>query len=180
LLLGVQIESITCDGHKSLLKAIRLKCPQVVLQRCLIHIQRMCRIWLSNRPKSEAGKQLLRIVSSVHSIENTIQRDIWIVELVRWYEAHKDFINQKTINPQTGRYWFTHKMVRRSFTVIKKALPNMFNYLDNLRIPRTTNGIESFFAHLKGHLNIHRGLSRKHRREYIQWYLYFKNRQRFS
>lgn len=55
LQLGVQIDSITCDGHKELLKAIRHTCPHVTVQRCLIHIQRMCRIWLFNKPKSEAG-----------------------------------------------------------------------------------------------------------------------------
>jgi len=40
--LGVQIESITTDGHKSILKAIRKSLPDVVAQRCLVHIQRMC------------------------------------------------------------------------------------------------------------------------------------------
>jgi hypothetical protein len=66
-------------------------------------------------------------------------------------------------------------MVRRSFMTIKRALPDMFHYLDNLNIPKTSNSIESFFGHMKGHLNIHRGLSYKHRKQFIMWYLYFKN-----
>jgi len=177
LLLGVQIESITCDGHKALLKAIKHVCPDVTLQRCLIHIQRMCRIWLSGNPKNEAGIELRKIISKVHLIKSTLERDYWIVSLVKWHETHKEYINQKSVNPLTGRYWYTHKMVRRSFMVIRKALPDMFRYLDNNRIPNSTNGIESFFGHLKGHLNIHRGLSNKHRRQYIQWYLYFKNQR---
>jgi AraC-like DNA-binding protein len=37
--LGVQIESITCDGQKALLKAIRKVCSGAVLQRCLIPIR---------------------------------------------------------------------------------------------------------------------------------------------
>ena len=36
LKLGVQIESITCDGHKALLKAIRKACKEVIVQRCLM------------------------------------------------------------------------------------------------------------------------------------------------
>jgi iron-sulfur cluster repair protein YtfE (RIC family) len=40
--LGVQIESITCDGHKSILKAINKALPNVLIQRCLVHLQRMC------------------------------------------------------------------------------------------------------------------------------------------
>ena len=44
--LGVQIESITTDGHKSALKAIKKSLPDVIVQRCLVHIQRMCMLWL--------------------------------------------------------------------------------------------------------------------------------------
>ncbi|TCL00956.1 mutator family transposase [Roseivirga ehrenbergii] len=177
LKLGVQVESITSDGHKALLKAIKLVCPKVPTQRCVVHIQRMCRIWLSNKPKSDAGKKLRLIVSKIHLITSPQERDYWLVELVQWYEVYKDFVNQKTINPDTGRYWFTHKMVRRSFMVIRNALPDMFHYLYNPRIPKSTNGLESFFGHLKGHLNVHRGLSYQHKRQFIQWYLYFKNQR---
>ena len=175
--LGVQIESITCDGHRSLLKAIKVVCPTIHLQRCLINIQRMCRIWLSNKPKNEAGIELRRIVSTLHKIETFNQRDYWLVTLVQWHQKHKDYINQKSYNELTGRYWYTHKMVRRSFIVIKNALPNMFEYLQNDKIPKSTNGLESFFGHLKNHLNVHRGLSNQHKKQFIQWYLYFKNEQ---
>ena len=68
-----------------------------------------------------------------------------------------------------------HKMVRRCFSVIRKALPNMFTFLQNHKIPKTTNGIESFFGHLKGNLNIHRGLTKSRRKKFIQWYLFYKN-----
>lgn len=182
LCMGVNIGSITCDGHKSLLKAINKACKNVIVQRCIIHIQRMCRIWLSSKPKNEAGLELRRIISQLHTIKTMDDRNYWIVSLIRWHEKYQDFINQKSFNKQTGRYWYTHKMVRRSFTVIKKALPNMFHYLENERIPKSTNGIESFFGHLKDNLSIHRGLSNKHRKSFIQWYLYFRNssNSRFS
>lgn len=56
--MGVAIESITCDGHKALLKAIKKECKHVIVQRCLVHIQRMCRIWLSSDPKSSLDMNL--------------------------------------------------------------------------------------------------------------------------
>jgi hypothetical protein len=65
-------------------------------------------------------------------------------------------------------------MVRGSFTNIKNALPEMFHYLNNDRIPKSTNGIESFFGHLKGHLNVHRGLSQEHEKKFIKWLLVFQ------
>ncbi len=173
--LGVNIESITCDGHKSLLKAIRKVCKEVVVQRCIIHIQRSCRIWLSAKPKSEAGIELRQIVSCLHRIDTHEDKWYWIVSLVKWYEKHEVFVNAKSCNPETGRFWYTHKMVRRSFSVIKKALPDMFHYLDNPKIPKSTNGLESFFGHLKANLSIHRGLSHEHRKSFISWYLYYRN-----
>ncbi len=42
--LGIQIESVTTDGHKSILKAIKKAVPDAKVQRCLVHIQRMCLI----------------------------------------------------------------------------------------------------------------------------------------
>ena len=178
LLMGVQIESITCDGHKALLKAIHKVCKDVVVQRCLVHIQRMCRIWLTSRPKSTAAAELRKLVNQLHAITNHEHWGFWVVSLQQWYEQHKDYINEKTFHT-TGRYWYKHKLLRRSFSVIRKALPNMFHYLDNPRIPKTTNALESFFGHLKNHITIHRGLSSNNRRYFIQWYLYFKNQQVF-
>lgn len=175
LALNVQIESITCDGHRAILKAISKVCTDVKLQRCIIHIQRMCRIWLSANPKSSAGIDLRRIISKLHLIKSEIEKQIWLRELVDWYERYQDFVNEKSYNPETGRYWYKHKMVRRSFTVIRKALPNMFHYLENPKIPKSTNGLESFFGHLKSNLRIHRGLSKQHKKNFIKWYLYFRN-----
>ena len=173
--LGVQIESITCDGHKSLLKAIRKVCKDAVLQRCIVHIQRMCRIWLTMRPKCEAGMELRQIVNELHTITDQDKRDHWIVSLVRWHKQHETYLKEKSFSAQTGRYWYKHKLLRRSFTVMRRALPDMFHYLDNDRIPKSTNGLESFFGHLKSHITVHRGLSKEHRKNFIKWYLYFKN-----
>ena len=120
LKLGVQIESITCDGHRAILKAINKACGDVTVQRCLVHIQRSCMNWLSNKPKTLPGIELRKIISKVHLIESQLDRDYWIVSLVRWHEKHEAFVKEKSINPLTGRYWYTHKMVRRAFMSIKK------------------------------------------------------------
>jgi len=175
LKLGVQIESVTCDGHKSIIKAVKEVLPDIPMQRCLVHIQRDCRIWLTKNPQSIAGYHLKEIVSKLHLINTHKELSFWLLDLHNWFIEYEAYINEKSYNLETNRYWYTHKMVRRSFMTIKRALPDMFHYLDNLNIPKTSNSIESFFGHMKGHLNIHRGLSYKHRKQFIMWYLYFKN-----
>ena len=175
LKLGLQIESITTDGHKSILKAIKKSVPEAIVQRCLVHIQRMCLLWLTQYPKHQAGQELRKLVLLILRIKTENDRIYWTREFFRWHESHKDYLNERTINAETGRYWYTHKLLRRSYTTIKRALPNMFHYLSNPDIPKTTNGIEGYFSHLKNHLDIHRGLTVKHRINFIRWYIYFAN-----
>lgn len=175
--LGVQIESITTDGHKSILKAIKKSLPDVVVQRCLVHIQRMCMLWLTRYPKHAAGIELRKLVLQLLKIKTANDRLFWVSELNGWYQAHKDYLQQKTYNQNTGRYWYTHKLTRRSYFTIKRALPNMFHYLSNPKIPATTNGIEGFFSHLKNHLDLHRGLTTQHRINFIKWYVYLSNKK---
>lgn len=173
--LGVQIESITTDGHKSVLKAIKRSLPDVTVQRCLVHIQRMCLLWLTRFPKHSAGIELRRTVLLLLRIKTENDRIFWIRELEHWYARHQAYLQEKTINQLTGKYWYTHKLLRRSYFTIRRALPNMFHYLINPQIPSTTNGIEGFFSHLKNHLDLHRGLTVKHRINFIKWYVYLSN-----
>ncbi len=173
--LGVQIESITTDGHKSALKAIKKALPDITVQRCLVHIQRMCLLWLTRFPRHLAGMELRALVLMLLRIKTSNDRLSWINELASWYDRHKDYLSEKTLNENTGRYWYKHKLLRRSYFTIKRALPNMFHYLNNQKIPATTNGIEGYFGHLKNHLDLHRGLSAKHRINFIKWYIYLSN-----
>ena len=174
--LGLQIASITCDGHKATLKAIKKTMPDVVVQRCLVHIQRMCLLWLTANPTYDAGKHLKSLVLMIHRIETDNDKLYWIQSLLAWEIEFKDFLKEKSYKPQTGRYWYKHKLIRRSFLTIKRALPNMFNYLEDSNIPKTTNGIESYFGHLKNHLDLHRGLTKNNRINFIKWYIYFRNK----
>ena len=173
--LGVQIESITTDGHKSILKAIKKSVPDAIVQRCLVHIQRMCLLWLTRFPRHLSGVELRHLVTQLLWIRADNDRIHWTRELENWFHRHKDYLQEKTINQQTGRYWYTHKLLRRSYFTIKRALPNMFHYLVNPSIPSTTNGIEGFFSHLKNHLDLHRGLTVQHRIDFIKWYVYLSN-----
>lgn len=171
----MKLESITTDGHKSVLKAIKKTDGDIIIQRCLVHIQRMCLIWLTKFPKHIAGQELRKHILLLLKIKTQNDKIWWKNELSEWYLKHQEYINEKTFNLETGRYWYTHKLLRRSYFTIKRALPNMFHYLENPNIPKTTNGIEGYFSHLKNHLDLHRGLTLKNRINFIKWYIYFSN-----
>jgi hypothetical protein len=173
--LGIHVKSVTCDGHKAILKAVRNVFPNAVIQRCIVHVKRQCRIWLTQNPKTSIGYDLLRIVNKLTSINTIESANQWILSLNGWYEVNKSFLEEKTFNHLTGRYWYKHKMLRRTMTLIQKALPDLFRYLNDPGIPSTTNRIEGFFAHLKEKLQLHRGLSKQNKKNFIKWYLFFMN-----
>lgn len=104
-----------------------------------------------------------------------ILRKQWISDFKNWSEKYKDYLNEKTFIEESHREWYTHKMVRRACVHIKKALPDMFHFLDNPRVSKTTNALESFFGHLKENVTLHRGMSYRHYQNYVKWYLYFRN-----
>ena len=115
--LGVQIESVTTDGHKSALKAIKKALPDVIIQRCLVHIQRMCMLWLTRFPKHSAAIELRAHVLLLLKIKTDNDRLWWTRELDAWHKKHKDYLNEKTFNEQTARYWYTHRLTRRSYCI---------------------------------------------------------------
>jgi hypothetical protein len=171
--IGLTVASITSDGQKGLVKAVRDVFHNAIHQRCIVHIQRMSLNYLTRFPKTGAGIELRCLVKELHKIETYYDRDLWIEYFRNWCEKYNDFLKEKS-ESVSGRKWYTHKSLRKTRSLIKNALPNMFYYLDDYRIPKSTNGLETKFSFLKNSLKIHRGLSNENRKNFIIWYNYFK------
>ncbi len=62
----------------------------------------------------------------------------------------------------------------RARSMLTKAISDIFHYLDDSNIPRSTNALEGYFSRLKEHYRLHRGLSPYKRNNYFNWYFYFK------
>jgi transposase-like protein len=175
--LGVDVYSVTCDGHSAILKAVAKVYPNAVIQRCLVHIKRQVQNYLSRKPKLELAKELLLISKQITSIRSIDQANFWLVDLHNWHEKNKEFINEKTINENSGRWWYKHKNLHLATTHLINAIPNLFCYLNDPEIPYTSNQVEGYFSHLKEKLTLHRGLRFESKRNFIKWYIHFKNQQ---
>lgn len=176
--LGVEVESITCDGHRSLLRAIRRVYPGVMVQRCVVHVHRQVCTWLRKKPKLLISSELKAIVGKLPLIATHNDRLAWRREFDAWLERNRGFVYEQSVSERTGKKWYTHKQLHQSVSHVLGAMPNLFHYLDNPAVPKSTNGLESFFGHLKDNLSIHRGLSHEHRKQFIRWYLHLKNARR--
>lgn len=176
---GIIIKSVTSDGHKSIKKAVSIVSPEVIHQRCLVHIERFVLTHLTKRPKTQAGQILRCIVRRLHKIDSSTERDIWVFCFNNWCKQYNDFLKEKSYDARGIHWWYTHKNLRKVVRHIENAFPDMFYYLDDRNIPKTTNGLEGRFNFLKHHLNSHRGLSKSKRKNYFDWYLSTKFTKNF-
>lgn len=187
---GIIIASVTSDGHKSILKAIKeankwiksynreniVEIQLIVSQRCLVHIQRNCLNTLKKDHKSVVGQRLRAIVMTICRLNDQEKRDMFTNAFNYWFEQNKQHITQFS-QSESGNKWRTHKDLFKAYNGIKRAIPSMFHYLNNPKIPYTTNCLEGYFSHLKSDISFHRGLSKEHFRNFLRWYVYFKNKK---
>ncbi len=149
------------------------KSQPIILQHqlCLAHIQRSCQTYLTQRPKTEAGQALKRVVDKITNINSHSDKEVWLKELSYVTENYLDFIQEKTkvkkeiidsngnLHYQT-KWWYTHKYLRRAYIHLTRHLDQLFFYLDDPTIPRTNNILEGFISSIKLWLKRHRGLKR--------------------
>jgi transposase-like protein len=173
--LGVEVYSVTCDGHRAILKAVLKVYPNAIIQRCLVHVKRQVKSHLSSHPKLQQGKELLTISRQVTRLKTIDAAHYWLVHFHKWYDTNKDFINERSLNETTGRWWYRHKNLHLACSHLKGALPYMFCYLNDPDVPYTTNELEGYFSHLKEKLSLHRGLRFESKKSFIKWYIHFKN-----
>jgi hypothetical protein len=174
---GVNIVSATTDGSFSLKLALMRVFPNAIHQRCLVHIQRYCEIYLTQNPKMEAGIKLREIAKIINTVNTYQQAMLFKTRVFEWERKYELFLKEKTYF-ENGRCQYTHRNLRRVINHLKEALPDMFHYLDNERIPKDTNGLEGRLTDLKHKFRTHRGLRKTKREQYLKWYLFIKNKQK--
>lgn len=114
---------------------------------------------MRKNPKLEAGRELKLLTTTLCK---TNEKDFTDV-LDAWYSKWSAFLQEKTIDPFTRRWHYTHKRLRSAHRSLRFNLPYLFTYqrYPNLNIPNTTNSLDGSFSRLKELVNIHRGLKKE-------------------
>jgi hypothetical protein len=113
--------------------------------------------YITRFPKLEASIELKRICTRLkysNEVRFTKVLDIW-------YLKYKDFLNEESINWNTGEITFTHKRLVSAYKSLRTNLSNLFTYKNysNLSIANTTNDINGgVFSHLKKLAKVHPGI----------------------
>lgn len=170
---GINPRIIVCDGQKGLIKAIYTVWPDVVIQRCLIHIHRQAKAWLTQNPQTDAGKELLQIVKKLIQIKTIEQKNNWMESFNEWLKKYDNFLRERSYNLiNQKRWWYTHRKLRAVRSLLKNSLDNLFIYLEDNQVPKTSNDVEGGInSRIKDLLRIHRGLKPQHQQVLTAWYL---------
>ena len=158
---GFIVQAVVVDGKKCL-KSVFSDLP---VQMCHFHQVAIITRYLTRKPKLEAGKELKKITSLL--IKSDEKEFTFFLN--NWFEKWEEFLKEKTVNPETGKWFYTHKRLRSAYRSLKTNLPYLFTYqkYPNLNIPNTTNSLDGSFSNFKSLLRIHRGLRRTRRYKVI-------------
>ena len=166
LKLGYEILSVTIDGKRGISNVFK----DYPVQMCHLHQKRIVQRYITLHPKLEARQKFKKIMSRLKfsdEIRFAKALDIWHLE-------YKDFINEITVHPESGKESYTHKKLVAAHRSVRKNLPLLFTYKNHkeLLIPNTTNIIEGgVFSPLKILIKIHRGLSKSLKLKIVDDYL---------
>ncbi len=162
---GFSILAIVCDGRKGLIQSF----GNIPVQMCQFHQSAIIRRYLTKKPKLQAALELMEVVDLIKKTD----KESFVGALQMWFDKWEFFLNERSINIETNKSFYTHKKLRSAFRSIKNNLPWLFTWYDHfeLKIPNTTNAIDGHFADLKNKLRNHNGLSRKRKIKFIDEFL---------
>jgi len=166
---GMIFSAFVIDGKRGVLHMLLRRYTNTPIQYCQFHQIQTITLYLSRRPKLQAGKELRALALTLTKTD----RLTFTANLEKWQVTWKDFLAEKTINPITRRQSFTHKRLRSAYRSLTTNLPYLFTCLDypNLKIPNTTNSCDGSFAHWKNKIKIHRGLCKERKRKMMNYLL---------
>lgn len=148
---------VVCDGHKGLRRAALDRWPKILIQRCHAHVLREMRTFLTLNPKWQAGIDLKILVEEARTIQTKRQKRRWVRQLFSWRRKYESFLKEKT-KSLNGGWRYTHRNLRRARTHIFNALPDLFRYIRDFRVPKTSNQLEGGInSPIKDQVRKHRG-----------------------
>lgn len=159
---GFTLSAIVLDGRPGVRKVF----SDIPVQMCHFHQKQIIQRYLTLHPKLEAGIELREIANTLcNSSEEKFTR-----QLADWHQKWSDFLKERTVNPATKRWCYTHKRVRAAYHSLKINLPYLFTYqkYPELNIPNTTNSLDGSFSQLKMKLGVHRGMREPLKRKMIE------------
>jgi hypothetical protein len=176
--LGYEVIGITTDGGDNIIRAVQYVFPHVPRQRCVVHVQRECLASITQRPRSPEARMFRNLVQQLSIVYTNNDKLWWLSRYSRWTEDNLEYVFQKGVVSYSKQEYYVHNDLRKAYIHLKRALPNLFTYIDHPGVPKTTNALEAFFGHIKDQIRLHRGLAETRIDNFIKWFLFFNDEKK--
>jgi len=145
---------VVADGEKGVARFVKRHWSGTAFQRCHFHMVKLVIQYLSRNPKEEAGKDVLVLMYRLKTVKTHEEKEQWIFLFRIWEKQYAPYFTAKTA---PGAYQY--RKLRSVRNIVRRALPDLFTYLDFPGCPNTTNLVEGWpnTAIAEG-LRRHRGL----------------------
>ena len=166
LSLGYTINSVSIDGKRGL--STVFKCYPI--QMCHFHQRKIVDRYITKNQKLDASIELQKILNRLTKTTETRFKN----KLLDWHTKYEDFLNEMTINCETGEATYTHYKLRAAYASLCSNLDYLFTYKNNseLQTPNTTNHLDGGkFGDLKNRIRVHRGLSKNLKLKLVDFYM---------
>ena len=147
-------EVVVADGEKGVAGFVKRYWPNTAFQRCHFHMVKLVIQYLSRNPREEAGAEILKLMYRLKYVKNHEDKQRWLMFHKIWEKRFEKVFAEKNASGQ-----YAHQKIRSVRLIVRRALPNLFVYLDFPGCPNTTNLVEGWVnAALAEALRRHRGL----------------------
>lgn len=162
------------DGEQGVMRAFKSTWPALKIQRCLFHLQHEGCRWLRAYPRTDAGKHLKKLLLTLTTIQSVKEQKTFIQRYQSWLKTYKEFVLSL---PMTIK---ANVDLKRTMTLIDRALPDMFHYIYDPHIRPTSNILESLYGRIKKAYRHHSGLTHPHKIQFLKWYCFYENQHKIN
>ena len=131
--------------------------PGIPIQMCHFHMEQIVIRYTTLNPNLVAGQELLALIRTLPVNDEASFTDAFKLFCRTWDE----FLKEKTVDPVTQKWHWTHKRIRQARDSVRMHLPFLFTFqrYPKLNIPNTTNSLDGSFKKVKLARGIHSGLT---------------------
>ncbi len=165
------IKTCTIDWWISIFRAIISVYSEMIIQRCLVHIQRQVLSYISRNPKLREWKTLKYLVSYKILSDSLLFPLLFSI----WKQSNFYFLTEKRLNLKWG-YSYKHDKIRKAVKHIENALPYMYQSAKVPNIEKSSNKLEWYFWVLTNEcINEHKWIREDRLSSLIALWIYFRN-----
>lgn len=166
LSLGYMINAVVIDGKRGLNTVFK----GYPVQMCHFHQKKIVDRYITKNPKLEASIELQKTLTRLTKTTDSRFKN----KLLNWHRRYEDFLNEMTVNYETGEATYTHYKLRAAYASLCSNLVYLFTHknLVGLSIPSTTNHLDGGkFSDLKNRIRVHRGLSKSLKKKVVDFFM---------